>query len=61
MVVLLRKDLYMSFPILKKCSTMRWELKTKVVKLIVISSMVLLGYKKDSNFDLDELTEFVKS
>lgn len=51
----------MSLCILKKCSTIRWELKSKVIKLIVISNMVLLGFKKDSNFDLDEITEFVKS
>lgn len=61
MVVSFRNDLYMSLCILKKCSTMRWELKPKVIKLIVISNMVLLGFKKDSNFDLDEITEFVKS
>lgn len=33
----------------------------KIIKLIVISGMVLLGCMKDSNFDLDELTGFVKS
>lgn len=35
--------------------------KDKVRKLTVISSMVLLGCKKDFNFDLGELTEFLKS
>lgn len=60
-MVSLRNDLYMSLHSLKKCSTMRWELKKKVIKLIVISSMVLLGCKRDCNFDLDELTGFVKS
>lgn len=57
MVVSLRYDLYTSLHILKKCSTMRWELKTKSHKAYSNFKYGLSWLQKRTlNFDLDELS-----